>query len=36
MKPPTRKKPPMNPKPQPIIKIEDFGNGVIINWKVYK
>jgi len=21
--------------PAPIIKVEDFGNGIFINWKIY-
>lgn len=26
----------MTIKPKPVIQTEDFGNGIIIDWKIYK
>jgi hypothetical protein len=31
---PTRKNPMTNYSPKPTIKVEDFGNGIFINWKI--
>jgi len=33
--PSTRKTPMHTKKPKPIIMIEDFGNGIFIQWKIF-
>lgn len=32
--PTTKKETPMTNTPKPTIKVEDFGNGITINWKI--